>query len=376
MNLDQRMQLWLDRRQANNALRKPVYNSSLIDFCSNDYLGLARSQILQQQIRVAAKAYTKLGATGSRLLTGHHPLISEIEQQLANFHCAESTLLFNSGYDANLGLLACLPRRRDLILYDNLVHASIHDGMRMSSASSLAFGHNDIEMLERLLQKNQDSYENIFVLAESVYSMDGDAAPLEAIAGLCKEYEAYLIVDEAHATGVFGDRGEGLVVQLGLENQVFARLHTFGKAMGVHGAVLAGSKLLTSYLFNYARSLIYTTALPMHSLVSIQQAYQLLEKNGKEWIAQLREKINWFRLQTQQISGFKLMDSESAIQSVLVAGNQQARNAASLLQQNGLDVRAILSPTVPAGSERLRICLHLFNSREDLQKLLFVLAKL
>lgn len=221
-------------------------------------------------------AQLPLGSTGSRLLTGHYELLETLEDKIAEFHQGEAALVFNAGYNANLGLLSAIPRRSDVILYDELVHASIHDGIRLSPARSSVFAHNNTSALEQLLQEHQG--KTIFVLVESIYSMDGDAAPLKTIQALCQKYQAYLVVDEAHSTGICGHYGEGLCVETGIHKEVFARIYTFGKAMGGHGAAVVGSKVLKDYLLNYARPLIYTTALSPHSTHHILEAYRLLEK--------------------------------------------------------------------------------------------------
>ena len=196
---------------------------------------------------------------------------------LADFHKAESGLIFNSGYDANLGLFSCIAKKEDTLICDELIHASIIDGCRLSYANRFRFAHNDVEDLEDKLRRSKG---NIFVAVESVYSMDGDMAPLKEIAAVCKKYNASLIVDEAHATGLFGDQGRGLVSQHGLEQEVFARVHTFGKALGCHGAVILGSETLRNYLVNFARSFIFTTALPVHSLIAVKCAYEMLMAEG------------------------------------------------------------------------------------------------
>ena len=242
--------------------------------------------------------------------------------------------------------------------------------MRLSYAHAFAFEHNDLDALERRLKA---ATGNVFVAVESVYSMDGDCAPLAEMAELCTIYGASLIVDEAHATGVFGKCGEGKVVELGLENEVFARLHTFGKALGCHGAIVLGSTTLRSYLINFARSFIYTTALPFHSLISISCAYDRLSSNNEER-AESTRRISYFKKKSCQLSvissRYKLIESESAIHCVVVPGNENVKTIAHEIQDAGFDVRPILHPTVPKGSERLRICLHAFNTELEIDGLI------
>lgn len=213
---------------------------------------------------------------GSRLLSGNTAFAEELEKYIAQYHHAEAALLFNSGYNANLGLFSALGRKGDTILYDELIHASVHDGMRLSKAECKPFAHNNTVQLKQLLK---ETTAPVFVAVKSVYSMDGDFAPLKEIGALCKKYNASLIVDEAHATGIFGEKGKGLVTELGLENEVFARLITYGKAMGCHGAAVVGSTLLKNYLTNFARSFIYTTAAPLTNLYAIKSAYDLLQQS-------------------------------------------------------------------------------------------------
>lgn len=365
--LEKRMLALLNRRKAQNAFRVVRSQSHLIDFCSNDYLSLARSEELQIETKKQYKNQLS-GATGSRLLSGHYDLLERLENQLAIFHRAESALVFNSGYNANLGLISTIPRRSDVILYDELIHASIHDGIRLSPATPLSFAHNDLSELEHLLSKHLG--KNIFVLVESIYSMDGDAAPLVQIQELCQKYDANLIVDEAHSTGIYGSHGAGLCVELGIEQFVFARVHTFGKAIGTHGAAIVGSQLLKEYLINYARPLIYTTALSPHTVQSTLVAYQFLEQEGKHSIQRLNERIAYFRKLILKQNKYTYIQSTSPIQCLIVPGNEAVSRLALSLQNAGYDVRPIRTPTVPMGKERIRICLHCHNSLEEIKQLI------
>ena len=400
----------LGERKEQNAFRQLRLPDGKTDFCSNDYLGIATNGLVEKSLfdfhTVHPKSETQSGAVqgpdrparhgsgGSRLLAGNYPLIEETERQLAAFHDAAAGLIFNSGYDANLGLLSSVPQRGDTILYDYLSHASIRDGMRLSFARSFPFAHNDLADLEKRLQAatsgdrtarenptitgdqtteaNHTSVEkhaapaNIFVVTESVFSMDGDQAPLQAIAALCAQYGAHLIVDEAHATGVIGKRGEGLVQHLGLETACFARIHTFGKAVGCHGAIILGSQSLRDYLINFSRAFIYTTALPESSVLAISEAYELFPQMDQE-----RDRLQQLIARFQQASlRFDRLNSATPIQGVIVPGNEAVRSLAARLQAAGLDVRPILYPTVPKGSERLRIVLHAFNTIEELETLI------
>jgi 8-amino-7-oxononanoate synthase len=358
----------LRKREEQGLLRKLSIVNKRIDFTSNDYLGFARSGELFQLIEdTIATKRKRVGSGGSRLLSGNSEEAEELETYLAKYHNAESELLFNSGYDANVGLFSAVAKKDDIILYDELVHASIHDGIRLSRAESFPFQHSDLTHLTERLNKFNG---NTFVAVESVYSMDGDIAPLKEISGLCKKHNANLIVDEAHATGVFGN---GLVQNLKLENQVFARVHTFGKAMGCHGAVVLGSDMLKNYLINYARSFIYTTALPLHSLISIACAYRLLEKSISIQ-NKLYENISYFRKKIETPEKYNWLNSISAIQSLTVPGNTEVRELCAKIQEKEIDVRPILNPTVPKGKERIRICLHSYNTKEEIDLLFKTIA--
>lgn len=355
----------LNERKEQNAFRYLRLPEGKVDFCSNDYLGMTR--YLSDHLEWPGKL--QHGSTGSRLLAGNYPLIEETEKQIAAFHQSESALIFNSGYDANIGLLSAVPQRGDTIIYDYLSHASIRDGIRLSFAQAFSFAHNDLNDLEKKLTSvrgnTKPNHGNIFVVTESVFSMDGDEASLKEIVELCEKYNANLIVDEAHATGVVGAKGEGLMQHLQLQQKVFARVHTFGKALGCHGAVVLGSELLRNYLINFARSFIYTTSLPETSIAAIKKSYEIFPEMDEER-RHLQQLIQQFQ---QSHIRFTIFKSNTPIQIVLVPGNDEVKSVADLLQKNNLDVRPILYPTIPKGSERLRIVLHAFNPAEEVGKL-------
>ena len=351
----------LQARQTAGNYRELKPASTLADFCSNDYLGFARSATLKKYVDDELRAMpTQNGSGGSRLLAGNTTYAEELENQIAQTHGFEAALLYNSGYDANIGLFASLPQRGDTVITDELIHASIIDGIRLSNANRYTFKHNDLSALE---QKLKNATGRVYVAVESIYSMDGDHAPLAEIAQLAAQYNAALIVDEAHATGVFG---YGLVEAAGLQQQVFAKIITYGKAMGCHGAAIAGSWPLHNYLVNFSRSFIYTTAAPLHQLATIKMAYQLLESSSAQ-TEKLQQHVARFKNKVSTL--VQLMPSDSAIQCVVVGSNEKARAMASHLQTNGFDVRPVLSPTVAAGTERLRICLHAFNIHKEIDTL-------
>ncbi len=369
----------LEKRKQENAFRSLKTSSSLIDFSSNDYLGLASSEKIYHQAHQILEENNILhnGASGSRLLSGNHKLYDLAENFLSEFHQTEAAIIFNSGYDANIGFFASVPKRGDFIFYDELVHASIRDGIAMSKAKAYKFSHNNAEDLPKKLEKlSKPENTEIYIVTESVFSMDGDMAPLKELAKISDEFGAFLIVDEAHATGIFGEKGEGLVQELQLQKFFFARLNTFGKAPGCHGAVILGSKSLKDYLVNYSRSLIYTTALPPHSVATILAVYKELETGIPE-IDQLKNNIQFFKreIMKNKLQG-DFIESNSAIQSCIIPGNEQVKNVAESLREEGFEVKPILSPTVPNGSERLRFCLHSFNSESEIGQVLKKLAKL
>lgn len=351
----------LAARKEENAFRSLQVNEHLIDFCSNDYLGLAKTPGQNSPALPIHKAW---GATGSRLISGQTKVVAAVEKYLANFHKAEAALIYNSGYQANLGLLSCLTTRHDTIIYDQLIHASLREGIQLAPARAFNFRHNDLSDLSEKLKRAKGRK---LVVVESIYSMDGDAAPLAEMVALCKSLGAELLVDEAHATGVFGESGEGLVQTLGLEDQVWARVHTFGKAIGAHGAVVVGTTVLRDYLINFSRSFIYTTALPDSLLARIHWAYTEMATGSRSRL--LRERIAQFKMALSRDVAKHFVPSDSPIQCVLVPGNEAAKVLAAKFQEAGYDIRAILSPTVPKGQERLRICIHSFNTENQIQEL-------
>lgn len=362
--LDHFLKKKISERAEAGLLRKLTTARRPIDFFSNDYLGLSRSAALFDAIEHLNRALgVHNGSTGSRLLGGNSEFIEKVEEELRILFKAEATFIFSSGYTANLAVLSSIPQKGDTILYDQLAHASLKDGARLSLASRYSFRHNDLSDLE---QKLKGAKGKRFIVVESIYSMDGDHCPLRELVHLAGIYDAAIMLDEAHSTGVVGPGGAGFSVEEGLHDQVAIRIHTFGKAMGVHGACVAGSKSLIQYLTNFARPLIYTTAPSQHEVASIHCAFAHLAANG-DLQQELRRNID---LYLDDMDGFpNRTASHSAIQTILCPGNENVRKLAGALQEKGFDVRPILSPTVPAGAERLRICLHTFNSDDEILSL-------
>ena len=337
----------LQKRKEGNLFRELIIPKEKIDFCSNDYLGFSKKKWKTNN--------TNHGATGSRLISGHSTLFADTEKFIAQFHNTEDSLIFNSGYDANLGFFSTIPQKGDTVIYDELCHASIRDGLQLGKARNFSFHHSSVTDLER---KIQNATGNIFVVVESIYSMDGDQSPLKDISELCEKHSANLVVDEAHSTGIFGENGEGLCQELKIKT--FARIHTFGKALGAHGSAITCSIITKNYLINFCRSFIYTTALPPYSIHIILQSYKELHNNKEREI--LKKNISLFK---NQIKSKHLIESISPIQSIIIGGNKKTKKTAETLQQFGFDIRPILSPTVPGETERIRICLHSFNTEKE-----------
>ncbi|WP_254094013.1 aminotransferase class I/II-fold pyridoxal phosphate-dependent enzyme [Dawidia soli] len=366
MDFDAVLRNRLAAREGAGLLRTLRQAVAPIDFTSNDYIGLARSPELFAAIGQKLEQITPPlnGATGSRLLSGNSGYTEQVEATLARIFSAGATLIFQSGYSANLSVLSSMPQRGDTILCDELVHASIKDGMRLSLAKHHNFRHNDLQDLEDRLQR---ATGNVFIVVESIYSMDGDTCPLEELVALAERYSAFIILDEAHSTGVVGPGGSGLAVALGVHDKIAVRIYTFGKAMGIHGACVAGTRSVVEYLVNFARPFIYTTALPPHSMAAIDCAFAYVQAHGARLQQALRDTIEYFVQQVQDLP--HVSRNNGAIQTALYPGNEHVRQVARQWQAAGFDVRPILSPTVPAGAERMRICLHTFNTREEIDLL-------
>jgi 8-amino-7-oxononanoate synthase len=362
----------LQVRKEENSFRKLTLPPDLLDFTSNDYLGLARSEELFTLVKDKVDRLPhRNGATGSRLLTGNNAYVEEVERKLAEIFNSEAALIFNSGYAANQAVLSSIPQKGDTILYDELAHACIRDGARLSHAKRLPFKHNDLNDLERKLK---DATGNIFITVESIYSMDGDSCPLPELVKLADQYNASIILDEAHSTGVMGPGGSGMAVSEGLEQKIAIRIYTFGKAMGIHGACITGSQDLIDYLVNFARPFIFTTAPAPHSIAAMDCSFTYLSGN-MNLQEELTLRINAFAAACKK-HGVTPLKSASQIQSLVIPGNDFVKNAARTLQGKGFDVRPILSPTVAKGAERLRICLHTFNSDQEIKNLVQELSSL
>ena len=370
----------LELRMLTQSFRELPKESNLFDFSSNDYLGFSKSDLIFDETHqyLIDNNLKSNGATGSRLISGNHKLYETTENLIAKFHQTETALIFNSGYDANVGFFGSVPQRNDIILFDELCHASIRDGILLSNAKSYKFNHNDFVDLGELIIKfeSQTSQKTIFyIVTESVFSMDGDCPNLEELIKVSEKHNCLLVIDEAHSLGVFGESGQGLVQEYQIQNRIFARIVTFGKGLGCHGAAVLGGQNLKDYLVNFARSFIYSTGLSPHSVATIFIAYNHLIKD-KTQVQKLKENIIYFN-QQKNLLGLKplFVRSKSAIQSAIIPGNEKVKQIAEIIQENGFNVKAILSPTVPEGQERLRVCLHSYDDKKNIDAILNVLLQ-
>lgn len=335
------------------------------DFSSNDYLGLANDPELAAAVRAALDAGVPIGSGGSRLLRGNHPAHETLEAEAARFFSAEAALFFSSGYAANAALLSTLPQRGDLIVHDALVHASAHEGMRLSRAEVRSATHNDVDAFADAIAtwRAAGGTGRIWVAVESLYSMDGDRAPLDALAAIADRHDAVLLVDEAHATGVFGAAGRGLAAGLaGRDNLV--TLHTCGKALGCEGALVCGPAAVRDFLVNRGRGFIFSTAPSPLIAEAVRAALRLAAAPGRR--ARLHTLID--RAQAL-LAPLGVTATGSQILPLVLGDDKRTMTAAAALQARGFDVRGIRPPTVPDGTSRLRISLTLNVEEADVAAL-------
>ncbi len=326
-----------------------------INFCSNDYLGLAENPALRQSLVESVGHASRVGGTGSRLLSGQTGDWRELEERFAEFAGTEAALYFTTGYAANMGLLASLVGTDDVIFSDELNHASLIDGIRLSGARKVIYPHLDLEALEHALRQDSGAPWRRVIVTETVFSMDGDVAPLRKLAELAEKYGAALIVDEAHATGVHGPSGRGLAAAAGIAGQVLASVHTCGKALGSAGAFVCGPEVLKEFLVNRARTFVFSTALPSYFAKQIRAALEIaltMDQDRQELLQRAAGLANHLKA-----AGFKTAGSASQIVPVVLGNVAETLDAADYLQRDGFAVRAIRPPTVPDGSARLRLSL-------------------
>jgi 8-amino-7-oxononanoate synthase len=326
-----------------------------IDLCSNDYLGLAVDPRMKQAIQEGLGAAPRVASTGSRLLSGHDEVWTTLENDFARWVGAEAALYFTSGYAANIGLLSAILGPDDVVFSDSANHASLIDGMRLAKCRRVIFPHRDLNALEGELRWSLSSSGSRFIVVESIFSMDGDRAPLRDLATLAARYQAELIVDEAHATGVCGSDGRGCIAEAGLTGRVFATVHTCGKSLAAAGAFVCGSEPLRRFLINRARTFIFSTALPPYFASQVAAGMRLaatMEAERKH----LAHLSGFLRNELQQ-NGFDIAGSDSHIVPIVLGSNDAALAFAANLQARGYGIRAIRPPTVPPGTARLRVSL-------------------
>ena len=353
-----------------DGLLRTLRAPSGVDLSSNDYLGLANHPHVKEQM-IAAVGREGAGSTGSRLLRGNREGFAAIERRFASLKGTERSLYFSSGYLANLAVLTTFPEPRDVIFSDEHNHASLIDGIRLSSARREIFPHNDVAAVRRALSATRQTDQR-FIVVESLFSMDGDEAPLKQYAELCRASGAYLIVDEAHAVGVYGAKGSGLIEAHGVEEDVFLSVNTASKALGVSGAFVAGAEWAIDYLIQRARPFIFSTAPPPSIAAALDASLDIVEQEPERRSA-LLERARALRIQLRA-AGIPLPDGTSPIVPVLLGDNGRAVAVAEALQADGFDVRAIRPPTVPPGSARLRISVNVNLTDELMNRFATALA--
>jgi len=348
-----------------------IDGKSYLSFCSNDYLGLANHSQLIAALQQGAQLYGA-GAGGAHLVSGHTQTHHELEAALAAFVNKPATLLFSTGYMANLGVVQALADKRDTVFADKLNHASLNDAMQLSRATVKRYRHTDMTQLAQLL--GQTGSGRKLIITDAVFSMDGDLAPLPELLALCEQHDAWLLVDDAHGFGVLGEQGRGSLAHSGIASPRIIYMATLGKAAGVFGAFVAAEQVVIDTIINNARSYIYTTATPPALASAVLASLQLIA-NGDELRGQLQRLIAQLRSGLQNLS-LSLMPSPTAIQPLLVGGNQAALNLSTGLHERGLWVAAIRPPTVPQGTARLRITLSSAHKAADVTRLIEALHEL
>jgi 8-amino-7-oxononanoate synthase len=349
-------------------------NRIYLNLSSNDYLGLANDRSIHQEFFANSQHETHaLSSSSSRSLTGNHFLYCETENRLSKLYSNREALIFNSGYHANLGIISTIPKKNDLILADKLNHASIIDGMKLSSAKFKRFNHLDYDHLSTLLETYRDSYKNVFIVSETLFSMDGDRANLKKLVELKKRYNSILIVDEAHAVGAIGPTGLGLCEESDLISEIDVIVGTFGKALASLGAFAITNKIVKEYLINKMRPFIFTTALPP---VVLSWNLNILNRIGnlqarrahlKKIATSLRDGISSLSLETR---------GESHIVPLIIGDNKRTLKVSEAFKDNSILVSAIRPPTVPTGTSRLRFSLTSQITETDIEKIIKVLKGL
>lgn len=373
MDMNQRILAELSDLESRAELRH-LETPQAIDFSSNDYLGLATDPRMRHAVLNGVLSASRLASTGSRLLSGHDEAWTLLEHDFARWVGAESALYFTSGYAANIGLLSALLRPEDIVFSDSANHASLIDGIRLAKCRRVIFPHLDLNFLEDELRRSMSNSGARVIAVESIFSMEGDRAPLADLSSLAERYDAELIVDEAHAIGVRGPRGSGCMAEAGLSNRVFATVHTCGKALASAGAFVCGSENLRRFLINRARTFIFNTGLPPYFAAQVASGMSLATEATCER-ERLIELSRYLRDELQQ-NGFDVARSDSQIVPVLLGSNDDAVNFAESLRARGFGIRAIRPPTVPAGTARLRLSLSAKHSKEILSELVAAMIQI
>jgi len=371
-----RLQQELEQRKANGLLRQRrlldspqaehiVANQKpYLSFCSNDYLGLANRPELIAAMQQAA-GDSGVGSGASNLITGHHRYHDTLEKQLASFVEMPAALLFSTGYMANIGVLGALTGRGDAIFADKLNHACLNDGGYFSYADFQRYPHNDVAALEKLLQTSTAKHK--LIAADAVFSMDGDIAPIPEYLALCEKYDAYLYLDDAHGFGVLGEHGQGSLNHFKIKSPRIIVMATLGKAAGVAGAFVAGEQVVIDYLIQKAKSYVYSTPAPPALSATLSASVKLIEQ-GDDLRANLNALIAYLKANLK-LKKWKLLESDTAIQPLIIGGNEESLAVSEYLQTHGILVPAIRPPTVPAGTARLRISLSAGHTLDDVKQL-------
>ena len=370
------LKLELEQRKANGLLRQRrlldspqaehiVANQKpYLSFCSNDYLGLANRPELIAAMQQAA-GDSGVGSGASNLITGHHRYHDTLEKQLASFVEMPAALLFSTGYMANIGVLGALTGRGDAIFADKLNHACLNDGGYFSYADFQRYPHNDVAALEKLLQASSAKHK--LIAADAVFSMDGDIAPIPEYLALCEKYDAYLYLDDAHGFGVLGEHGQGSLNHFKIKSPRIIVMATLGKAAGVAGAFVAGEQVVIDYLIQKAKSYVYSTPAPPALSATLSASVKLIEQ-GDDLRANLNALIAYLKANLK-LKKWKLLESDTAIQPLVIGGNEESLAVSDYLQTHGILVPAIRPPTVPAGTARLRISLSAGHTLDDVKQL-------
>jgi 8-amino-7-oxononanoate synthase len=360
------------RELESRSQRRTLVEITGVNLCSNDYLGLADNPSLKQSVIEAMARAARIGGTGSRLLSGHAAVWNELEEEFAAFVGSEAALYFGSGYAANIGLLTSLASKNDVFFSDALNHASIIDGIRLSGARKIIYSHRDLNALESSLKENQSKPGRKLIVTETVFSMEGDVVPLDAIVALAEKYGVGVIVDEAHATAVHGPHGRGIATQFLADGRILASMHTCGKALASAGAFVCGTAVLRDHLINQARIFIFGTALPPYMAEQIRAALHLAAGMNTER-AELLSRSQDFAKSLQR-DGWETLGTKTQIVPAVIGANDAAVAAAEFLQRAGFAVRAIRPPTVPPGTARLRFSVTNKLTAAELEKLAAALS--